>query len=127
MVRPLTERTASAAKLDVPLPPGFVEAIQNLVDQRNNQGGPDHKRLYARDLNEESIADLIKHVDCGEPVLFLAPPSAMGRKSLWVDGQLKAGVDRVATRHSVTRAAVVMTALHRYLERHGMLPRAIAA
>ena len=127
MVRPLTERTASAAKLDVPLPPGFVEAIQHLVDQRNSQGGPDHKRLYARDLNEESIADLIQNVDRGEPVLFLAPPSAMGRKSLWVDGQLKAGVDRVATLYSVTRAAVVMTALHRYLERHGMLPRAIAA
>ncbi|MFK4046397.1 Hypothetical protein HVIM_03881 (plasmid) [Roseomonas mucosa] len=127
MVRPLTDRTASMAKLDAPLPPGFMDAIQQLVDTRNRQGGPDHKRLYARDLHEEAIAELIQHVEAGEQVLFLAPPSGKARKSLWLDEKLKAGVDRLANEHSVTRGAVVMTAFHSYLRRLGMLQRALAA
>ena len=127
MVRPLTDRTASMAKLDAPLPPGFMDAIQQLVDTRNRQGGPAHKRLYARDLNEEAIAELIERAEGGEQILFLAPPSAKARKSLWVDEKLKAGVDRLANEHGITRAAVVMTALHSYLRRLGMLERALAA
>ena len=127
MVRPLTDRTASMAKLDAKLPPGFADAIQHLVDTRNQQGGPEHKRLYARDLNQEAISELSQRADAGEKILFLAPPSARARKSLWVDESLKAGVDRLATEHSVTRAAVVMTALHNYLRRWNMLDQAVAA
>ena len=127
MDRPLTDRTASMSKLDVPLPPGFVKAIQHLVDARNSQGGPGHKRLYARDLNEEAIAELIGRAEQGEQILFLAPPSAKGRKSLWVDEKLKAGVDRLANEHGVTRAAVVMTAFHHYLRRLGVLDQVLAA
>lgn len=117
MVRPLTERTANMAKLDAPLPAGFVEAIQQLVDQRNRQGGPGHRRLYARDLHEEALRELIGRAEAGEAVLFLAPPSAKARKSFWIDQTLKQGVDRLATRFGITRAAVVVTALHSYLER----------
>ena len=127
MVRPLTDRTANMAKLDAKLPLGYAEAIQQLVEARNHQGGPEHKRLYARDLNQEAIAELIQRLDAGEKILFLAPPSAKARKSLWVDEDLKVGVDRLAVEHSVTRAAVVMTALHNYLDRRNMLDQALAA
>ncbi|PWC26783.1 hypothetical protein [Teichococcus aestuarii] len=117
MVRPLTERTANMAKLDAPLPAGFVEAIQQLVEERNRQGGPGHKRLYARDLHEEALRELIGRAEAGEAILFLAPPSAKGRRSFWIDQDLKQGIDRLATKHGVTRTAVFLTALHSYLER----------
>lgn len=111
------------AKLDVPLPASFVEAIQHLVDARNAEGGPGHKRVYARDLHEAAIAELVGRAEEGDQILFLAPPSGKGRKTLWVDDKLKAGVDRLATEHGVTRAAVVMTAFHHYLNRLGLLDR----
>ncbi|PWC26854.1 hypothetical protein [Teichococcus aestuarii] len=117
MVRPLTERTANMAKLDAPLPAGFAKAIQQLVDQRNREGGPGHRRLYPRDLHEEALRELIGRAEAGEAILFLAPPSAKVRKSFWIDQDLKHGVDRLATEHGVTRTAVFVTALHTYLER----------
>jgi len=115
------------AKVDVPLPPGFMSAIQQLVDSRNRHSGPEHRRIYARDLHEEAVAELIQRVEAGERILFLAPPSGKARKSLWLDEKLKAGVDRLAGEHSVTRAAVVMTAFHSYLCRLGVLPETLAA
>ncbi|MFZ6765431.1 hypothetical protein [Pseudoroseomonas sp. WGS1072] len=123
MVRPLTERTANMAKLDAPLPPGFVDAIQQLVDERNREGGAGHKRLYARDLHEEALRELIGRAEAGETILFLAPPSAKARKSFWIDQDLKQGVDRLAMQYGVTRAAVVVTALHAYLEKRNTPPR----
>ncbi|MFC4168988.1 hypothetical protein [Teichococcus aestuarii] len=126
MVRPLTERTANMAKLAVPLPSGVVDAIQQLVEERNEQQGPGQQRLYARDLHEEALRELLSRVETGESLLFLAPLSAKARKSLWINGDLKAAVDDLAGRHGVTRAAVVMTALHGYLSRRGKLPASAA-
>ena len=115
-------------KLDTPLPADYQSAIQHLVDARNEQGGADHKRLYARDLNEEALAELIQRAEAGEQIIFRATPaSKASRKTLWVDEKLKAGVDHLAAQHCVTRSAVVWTALHSYLERRGALRGAMAA
>ena len=128
MVRPLTDRTASMGKLDTPLPADYQSAIQSLVDARNEQGGPNQKRFYARDLNEEALAELIQRAEAGERIIFRATPaSKASRKTLWVDEKLKAGVDHLATQHGVTRSAVVWTALHSYLERRGALNGELAA
>ena len=115
-------------KLDTPLPADYQSAIQHLVDARNEQGGADHKRLYARDLNEEALAELIQRAEAGEQIIFRATPaSKASRKTLWVDEKLKAGVDQLAAQHGVTRSAVVWTALHSYIERRGALRGAMAA
>lgn len=128
MARPVTDRTASMGKLDTPLPADYQSAIQHLVDARNEQGGANHKRLYARDLNEEALAELIQRVEAGELIVFRATPaSKASRKTLWVDEKLKAGVDHLAVQHGVTRSAVVWTALHSYLERRDALRGAMAA
>ncbi|HWX51514.1 MAG TPA: hypothetical protein VNZ61_26005 [Roseomonas sp.] len=79
MVRPLTERTANLAKLDPPLPQGFAEAIQHLVNARNCRSGSDQARLYTRDLHEEALRELIGRAEAGEVILFLALSSVRAR------------------------------------------------
>ena len=126
MARPLTERSTNAAKLDVPLPQGFPDAFQRLVDERNRATGDARKRIYARDLFEEAIGELIQRVE-NEHVTFIATPFRnFVRKKFWVDGTLKGGVEQLALTHGITRSAVVMTAFHHYLGRHGALQDAAA-
>ena len=123
MARPLTERSTNAAKLDVPLPQNFPDAFQRLVDERNRATGGG-KRVYTRDLFEEAIGELIQRVEC-ERVTFVATPfRGFVRKKFWVDGTLKGGVEQLALAHGITRSAVVMTAFHHYLDRHGALRNA---
>lgn len=124
--RPLTERTANAAHLDLVMPVWFPEAFQRLVDGRNLSRHPKAgKRLFARDLHEEAIAGMIRQIDAGERIMFLATPIRNHvRKKLWVDGSLKIAVGRLAEEAGVSRASVVMTALQRYLEAHGALKAA---
>ena len=127
MVRPLTDRTAAMAKLDTKLPSGFLDAIQQLLVIRNQHPEEGRGRLYARDLHQEAIAEILHRADAGEAILFLAPPSARPRRTMWVDDHLKVGVEKLAKQYQVTQAAVVMTALHRYLGRWKMLEPALAA
>lgn len=113
MVRPLTERSANVAKLDVPLPKGYREAFRRLVEARTQSGG---KRVFARDLHEEAIGSLVQRAECGEKVLFMATPVGASRITLWMDEGLKAKIDGLAQAHSVARAAVVVTAFHHFLD-----------
>ncbi len=121
MSRPLTDRSANAAKLEAPLPPDFPEAFQRLVDDRNRNAQREQKPIYARDLYEEAIGDLVHLTRCGR-VTFIATPSRnYVRKVFWVDQALKAGVEHLALTHGITRSAVVVTAFQHYLDRHGAL------
>ena len=126
MSRPLTDRSANAAKLEAPLPPEFPEAFQRLVDDRNRNAQREQKPIYARDLYEEAIGDLVHLTSCGR-VTFIATPSRnYVRKVFWVDQTLKAGVEHLALAHGITRSAVVVTAFQHYLDRHGALPEPAA-
>ncbi len=123
MSRPLTERSTNAAKLEVPLPPEFPAAFQRLVDDRNAQN--DQKSIYARDLYEEAIGELVRLADCGRVTFIATPFRDFVRKAFWVDQALKAGVERLALAHGITRSVVVMTAFQQYLDRHGALQRPV--
>lgn len=112
MVRPLTERSANVAKLDVPLPKGYREAFRRLVEARTLSSG---RRVFARDLHEEAIGSLVERAERGEKVLFMATPVGASRMTLWMDEGLKAKIDGLAQTHSVARAAVVVTAFHHFL------------
>ena len=126
MARPLTERSTNAAKLEAPLPQDFPEAFKRLVDERNRAINSSRKRIYARDLYEEAIGELIQRVG-SERVMFLATPfRGFVRKIFWIDETLKGGVEQLALAHGITRSAVVMTAFHLYLDRHGALQDAAA-
>ena len=121
MNRPLTERSTNAAKLDVPLPQGFQSAFQHLVEGRNQAATQDRKRIYARDLYEEAIGELVQAASV-EHLTFIATPfRGFVRKMFWVDQPLKRAVERIALDHGITRSAVVLTAFHRYLDRHDVL------
>ena len=60
MPRPRTERSLNAVNLEAAQPEGFPEAFQRLVDARNaDRSREGHPRLYARDLHEEAITELV--------------------------------------------------------------------
>lgn len=113
MVRPLTERSANVAKLDVPLPKGYRDAFRRLVEARTLSNGG--RRVFARDLHEEAIGSLVERAERGEKVLFMATPVGATRMTLWMDEGLKAKIDGLAQTHCVARAAVVVTAFHHFL------------
>lgn len=121
MSRPLTERSTNAAKLEVPLPPEFPEAFQRLVDERNRNSRSDQKPIYARNLYEEAIGELVHLASCGRVTFIATPFRDYVRKAFWVDQTLKTGVERLALGHGITRSAVVLTAFQHYLDRHGAL------
>ena len=121
MSRPLTERSTNAAKLEVPLPPEFPEAFQRLVDNRNRNANGGRKLIFARDLYEEAIGDLVHLASCGRVTFIATPFRNYVRKVFWVDQAFKAGVEHLALAHGITRSVVVMTAFQHYLDRHGVL------
>ena len=117
----VAERPTSTAKLEVPLPQEFPRAFQRMVDARNRAAAGDQKRVYARDLYEEAISELI-HLASNGRVTFIATPFRdYVRKMFWVDQAVKAGVEHLALAHGITRSAVVVTAFQLYLDRHGAL------
>lgn len=126
MVRPLTERSANAAKLDVALPLGVAEAFVKLVEVRNAVA--ESRRIFARDLHEEALTDLIRLTDDGvAPVFEATPYGSFRRKTFWVDERLKAGVTRIAHERAISLSAVVVTAFRRYLDQHSRMHQADAA
>ncbi|USQ74287.1 hypothetical protein NF552_23240 (plasmid) [Roseomonas mucosa] len=125
MVRPLTERSANIARVDVSMPPRFREAIRRIMDARNRI--PGQRRICARDLHEEAINALVERAEAGEPILFMASPIGTGRATLWMDEGLKARVDGLALAHGVHRSAVVLTAFHHFLRHADVADKADAA
>lgn len=126
MVRPVTERSANAAKLDVALPLGVPEAFVRLVEARNSVDGS--RRIYTRDLHEEALTALIRSTDGGlAPVFYATPYRSFRRKTFWVDEALKASVSRIAHERAISLSAVVVTAFQRYLDQHGISQHADAA
>ena len=123
MSRPLTERSTNAAKLEAPLPPEFPEAFQRLVDERNRNARSNLKPIYARDLYEEAIGELVHLANCGRVTFIATPFRDYVRKAFWIDQALKAGVERLALAHGITRSVVVVTAFQHYLDRHGALQK----
>ncbi len=121
MSRPLTERSANAAKLEAPLPPEFPEAFQRLVDDRNRNAQSGQKPIYARNLYEEAIGELVHLASCGRVTFIATPFRDFVRKAFWVDQALKSGVEHLALAYGVTRSVVVLTAFQHYLDRHGAL------
>ena len=121
MSRPLTERSTNAAKLEAPLPPEFPAAFQRLVDARNRNADGDRKLIFARDLYEEAIGELVHLASCGRITFIATPSRKYVRKVFWVDQALKTGVEQLALAHDITRSAVVVTAFQHYLDRHGAL------
>ena len=128
MSRPLTERSANAAKLEAPLPPEFPAAFQRLVDARNRNAEDNRKPTYTRDLYEEAIGELVHLASCGRVTFIATPSRKYVRKVFWVDQALKAGVEQLALANGITHSAVVVTAFQHYLDRHGALqePAALA-
>ena len=123
MPRPRTERSLNAANLEAAQPVGFPEAFQRLMDARNTADGRQGRpRLYARDLHEEAITELVEGIKRGDRVHFLATPvGKYVRKTIWIDGALKTEATRLAEQANVTLASFVLTAFRRFLEAHGAL------
>lgn len=124
--RRATARTTNASYLDVALPTWIEEFFQLLIADCDAPPSPKPvRRLVARDLHEEALIGLIQRMDGGEKVLFLATPIRHGvRKKLWIDGDLKDAVERLADSADVTQGSVVVTAFHHFLEarRASMIP-----
>ncbi len=116
------ERFVSTAKLEAPLPQEFPAAFQRLVDARNRSAEGRQKRIYARNLYEEALGELIHLANNGRVTFIASPFRNFTRKMFWVDQAVKSGVERLALTHGITRSAVVMTAFQQYLDRHGALP-----
>ena len=126
MARPVTDRSANAAKLDVALPLGVPEAFVRLVEARNAADGS--RRVYTRDLHEEALAAVIQATDNGAPPTFQATPYRLSRrKTFWVDEALKAAVNRIAQERAISLSAVVVTAFQLFLDKHGAAQHAHAA
>lgn len=124
MARPLTDRSANVAKVDVPLPSRFRDAFRRIVEARNQQGG--QRRLFPRDLHEEAISLFVQRTEAGEDLLLMAAPVGISRTTLWMDAALKAKVDELALARGVTRSAVVLSAFH-YFQRQLAEPAKAAA
>ncbi len=116
-----TARTTNASYVDVVLPTWIAEGLQRLVSDCALQPSPrTTRRIVARDLHEEALNGLVQLMDGGGQVLFLATPIRNGvRKKLWIDGDLKLAVERLAGRADVTQGSVVLTAFHHFLEAKG--------
>lgn len=119
--RVATARTTNASYVDVALPIWIEASFQSLIADCDTYPLPKPvRRVVARDLHEEALKRLIQRVDGGERVLFLATPIRHGvRKKLWIDGDLKDAVERLADSADVTQGSVVVTAFHNFLETRG--------
>ncbi len=124
--RVATARTTNASYVDVALPTWIEASFRRIMADCDARPLPKPvRRVVARDLYEEALKGLIQRMDGGEKVLFLATPIRHGvRKKLWIDGDLKDAVERLADSADVTQGSVVVTAFHHFLEARGtsMMP-----
>jgi len=91
------------------------------VDDRNRNAQSGQKPIYARNLYEEAIGELVHLASCGRVTFIATPFRDFVRKAFWVDQALKSGVEHLALAYGVTRSVVVLTAFQHYLDRHGAL------
>jgi len=124
--RVATTRTTNASYVDVALPTWIEASFRRIIADCDARPLPKPvRRVVARDLYEEALKGLIQRMDGGERVLFLSTPIRHGvRKKLWIDGDLKDAVERLAQSADVTQGSVVVTAFHHFLEARGtsMMP-----
>lgn len=113
-----TARTTNMSCVDTVLPNWIADEFQRLVSTYALQPSPKPaRRVVARDLHEEALSELVQLMEGGGQVLFLAAPIRNGvRKKLWIDGDLKLAVERLANTADVTQGSVVVTAFHHFLE-----------
>src|SRR5574338_1532581 len=105
------------AVVSVSQPPGFAEAFKRLAAERTAADGrANRRRVWAQDLHEEAVRDLLLRLSDGEKITFIAAPFGRGlHRTMWLDRALLAQVREVARRRSVSMATVVLTACLGYL------------
>ncbi len=104
-------------------PHGLAEAFKRLAIQRTATVDPKsrRRRVWAQDLHEEAVRDLLDRLARGEKVVFVATPlRGKQRKTMWLDPALWTEVRKVAIDHNVSVGTVVLTACLAYLEAHGI-------
>src|SRR5690349_20606423 len=122
MPRPLTKRSLEVVNVQAPQLEGYPKAFARLLETRNAGTVP---RVYVRDLHEEAISELLREIEQGHQIRFLATPAARYlRRTIWIDQHLKARAAEVAAAHNVRIGSFVFTAFARYLEKQGLLQAA---
>src|SRR4051794_10942904 len=122
MPRPVTKRSLDASRIKAPQLPEYPEAFARLLKSRNN-GAP--RRLYLRDLHEEAIAELLRELEQGAKIHFLATPtSGYLYSDLAIDRSLRDQAAAAAKDRKVRFTTLVFTAFGRYLEKQGLLEAA---
>ena len=104
-------------------PDGLAEAFKRLAMERTATVDPKsrRRRVWAQDLHEQAVRDLLDRLARGEKVVFVATPMRRKqRKTMWLHPALWAEVRKVAVRHNVSVGTVVLTACLAYLEAHGI-------
>lgn len=101
-------------------PHGFAEAFKRLAVERT-AADPKSRRVWAQDLHEEAVRNLLLRLWSGEKVVFVATPFGKNvHRTMWFDPALFAEIREVARRRNVSMATVVLTACLAYLEDHSI-------
>lgn len=104
-------------------PHGVKDAFKRLALERTaaRDPGTRRRRVWAQNLYEEAVRELLDRLARGEKVVFVAAPlKRKERKMVWLDPGLWTQVHEVSARHDVSTAAIVRTACLAYLEARGI-------
>jgi hypothetical protein len=116
MSRAPTHRTLNATKVRLPLLADHPPAFARILETRNAGAV---KRLFARDLYEEALAELLDELERGVEIRFVPTPAAgYSHMTLLLDRALRERAAAAATGHNVRVGTLALTAFVRYLARH---------
>ncbi|MBK8211963.1 MAG: hypothetical protein IPK78_20510 [Rhodospirillales bacterium] len=104
-------------------PDGIDDLFKRLALERTaaRDPGTKRRRVWAQNLYEEAVRELLDRLARGEKVVFVAAPlKRKERKMVWLDPALWTQVHEVSARHDVSTAAIVRTACLAYLEARGI-------
>src|SRR5690348_15379503 len=113
MSRSPTRRSLNAMKMRLPLLAEHPAAFARILANRNAESP---RKLYARDLHEEAIGELLDELEAGAEIRFVpTPATGYSRMTLWVDRALKERAEVAAEQHNVRIGTFALTAFIRYL------------
>jgi hypothetical protein len=110
--------------VSVSVPRGFAEAFKRLALERTAAAvsGSRHRRIWAQDLHEEAVRDLLSRIARGNRVAFVSTPfRKRTRKAMWLDRALYNAVKEVAATNEVSISTVVLTACLEFLAANGIV------
>lgn len=110
--------------VSVSVPRGFAEAFKRLALERTAAAasGSRRRRIWAQDLHEEAVRDLLARLTRGGTVAFVSTPfRKRTRKAMWLDRELYNQVKEVASIQEVSISTVVLTACLEFLAARGIV------